>query len=278
MDPIGTQGAAKGPPRDLDVAPEGGPDFFSRLKMIAAAKDEAAQAYARLKIGNDVIAARADAEEQLRRAEEQLRRAEETKAAADEYSERARKEADGYVTVVRQDADKYPARLREEIDVAKAQVEETKQRALTEQAEVKQNKAELERLIAENTEKQRALDAKTAKFKSGLLELKREFGSDGDELSVPPLTEASCRRSSRSNDRTTALQSGGRRGLRNGGVDLGRRAGETALRATSCDPGLDRLLDRDLASPPADGGSAETLQMLIADLTAALDQKPMRPN
>ena len=57
--------------------------------------------------------------------------------------------------------------VREEIDVAKAQVEETKQCALTEQAEAKQNRAEAERLIAENTEKQRALDAKTAKFKSG---------------------------------------------------------------------------------------------------------------
>jgi hypothetical protein len=139
MDPTGTQGAGKGPPRDLDIALEGGPDFFSRLKMIAAAKDEAAQAYARLKIGNDVIAARADAEEQLRRAEEQLRRAEETKAAADEYSERARKEADGYVTVVRQDADKYAARLREETDVAKSHAEEAKQCALIAQAEVKQN-------------------------------------------------------------------------------------------------------------------------------------------
>ena len=107
MIPTGTQGVVKGPPRELDIALEGGPDFINRLKTLAAAKDEAAQAYARLKIGSGVIAAREDAEEQLRRAEEQLRRAEETKAAADEYSERARKEADGYVTVVRQDADKY---------------------------------------------------------------------------------------------------------------------------------------------------------------------------
>ena len=59
----------------------------------------------------------------------------------------------------------------------------------TEQAEAKQNRAEAERLIAENTEKQRALDARTAKFKSGLLELRRELGSDGDKLSVPPFTE-----------------------------------------------------------------------------------------
>jgi septal ring factor EnvC (AmiA/AmiB activator) len=91
--------------------------------------------------------------------------------------------------VVRQDADKYAARLHEEIDVAKSHAEAAKQSALTEQAEVKQNKADLERLIAENTEKQRALDARTAKFKSGLLELKR----DGHELSVPPFTEGELR-------------------------------------------------------------------------------------
>jgi hypothetical protein len=59
----------------------------------------------------------------------------------------------------------------------------------TVQAEVKQNKADLERLIAENAEKQRALDAKTAKFKTATLELKRDLGSDGDKLSVPPFTE-----------------------------------------------------------------------------------------
>jgi DNA repair exonuclease SbcCD ATPase subunit len=192
MIPTGTQGA-KGAPRELDIALEGGPDFINRLKTLAAAKDEAAQAYARLKIGSDVLAAREDAEEQLRRAEEQLRRAEETKAAADEYSERARKEADGYVTGVRQDAETYAARLREEIDVAKSHAEEAKQCALTAQAEVNQNKAELQRLIAENTEKQRALDAKTAKFKSGLLELQREFGDDGHKLSVPPFTEGELR-------------------------------------------------------------------------------------
>jgi DNA repair exonuclease SbcCD ATPase subunit len=172
---------------------EGGPDFINRLKTLAAAKDEAAQAYARLKIGSDVLAAREDAEEQLRRAEEQLRRAEETKTAADEYSEKARKEADDYVAAVRQDADKYAARLHEEIDVAKSHAEEAKLSALTEQAEAKQNKAEAEKLIAENIDKQQALEARTAKFKSGLLELKREFGDD--ELVVPPFTEGELRAS-----------------------------------------------------------------------------------
>ena len=87
------------------------------------------------------------------------------------------------------DADKYAARLREEIHVAKSHAEEAKQSALTVQAEAKLNKAEAERLIAENTEKQQALDARTAKFKSGLLELQREFGDDGHKLSVPPFTE-----------------------------------------------------------------------------------------
>jgi DNA repair exonuclease SbcCD ATPase subunit len=171
---------------------EGGPDFINRLKTLAAAKDEAAQAYARLKIGSDVLAAREDAEERLRRAEEQLRRAEETKTAADEYSEKARKEADDYVAAVRQDADKYAARLHEEIDVAKSHAEEAKQSAATEHAEAKQSRADLQRLIAENAEKQRALDARTAKFKSGVLELKREFERDygsADGLSVPPFTE-----------------------------------------------------------------------------------------
>jgi DNA repair exonuclease SbcCD ATPase subunit len=199
-DPIGTLGAGKGTPRELDVALEGGPDFINRLKTLAAAKDEAAQAYARLKIGNDVLAAREDAEEQLRRAEEQLRRAEETKTAADEYSEKARKEADAYVTVVRRDAETYAARLHEEIDVAKSHAEEAKLSALTAQAHANQNKAEAEKLIAENIDKQQALDARTAKFKSGLLELKREFGDDGDELVVPPFTEGELR----------ALNAGGR--------------------------------------------------------------------
>ena len=91
--------------------------------------------------------------------------------------------------MVRQDADKYAARLHEEIDVAKSHAEEAKLSALTAQAEAKQNKAEAEKLIAENTDKQQALDARTAKFKSGLLELKREFGDDGDELVVPAFTD-----------------------------------------------------------------------------------------
>jgi DNA repair exonuclease SbcCD ATPase subunit len=193
MDPIGTQGAMKGPPRDLDVALEGGPDFFSRLKMIAAAKDEAAQAYARLQIGNDVLAAREDAEKTLRLAENAKADADAAKADADAYSAKVRREADAYVAVVRQDAENYAARLREKIDVAKARVEETQQRALSVQADVEQNKADLERLIAENSEKQRALDAKTAKIKSGLLELQREFGDDGHKLSVPPFTEGERR-------------------------------------------------------------------------------------
>jgi hypothetical protein len=193
MDPIGTQGAMKGPPRDLDVALEGGPDFTNRLKTLAAAKDEAAQAYARLKIGSDVIAAREDAERTLRLAENAKADADAAKADADAYSAKVRREADDYGAAVRQDADKYAARLREEIDVAKSHAEEAKQCALTAQAHANQNKAEAEKLIAENIDKQRALDARTAKFKSGLLELRREFGSDGDELSVPPFTEGELR-------------------------------------------------------------------------------------
>jgi hypothetical protein len=188
MIPTGTQGA-KAAPRELDIALEGGPDFINRLKTLAAAKDEAAQAYARLQIGSDVIAARDDAERTLRLAENAKADADAAKADAEAYSAKVRREADDYSAAVRQDADKYAARLREEIHVAKSHAEEAKQSALTVQAEAKQNKAEAERLIAENTEKQQALDARTAKFKSGLLELQREFGDDGHKLSVPPLTE-----------------------------------------------------------------------------------------
>jgi hypothetical protein len=179
MDPIGMQGRHK-PISDLDLAELGGDNFFERLKVLAKVKEDAAKALAELKLGEDIVALHQNAERTLRAAEN-------AKADADAYSAKVRREADDYVTVVRQDADNYAA----EIDAAKAQVEEAKQCALAAEAEVKQNKAELERLIAENIEKQRALDAKTAKFKSGLLELKREFSSDGDidKLSVPPFTE-----------------------------------------------------------------------------------------
>ena len=185
MDPLGTQGRHK-PISDLDLAELGGDNFFERLKVLAKVKEDAANALAALKLGEDIVALHQNAERTLRAAEN-------AKADADAYSAKVRREADDYGAAVRQEADKYAARLREEIDVAKAQVEEAKQCALTVQAEVKQNKADLERLIAENTEKQRALDAKTAKFKNGLLELKREFGSDGDKLSVPPFTAGALR-------------------------------------------------------------------------------------
>ena len=50
-----------------------------------------------------------------------------------------------------------------------------------------------EQTVAEYTRKQAELDAKTAKFKSGMLELKRDLGSHADELVVPPFTEGELR-------------------------------------------------------------------------------------
>ena len=181
MDPIGTQGRHK-PISDLDLAELGGDDFFERLKVLAKAKDDLAKALAELKLGENVVALHEDAERTLRVAEN-------AKADAEAYSAKVRREADDYATGARQDADHYAARLREEIDAAKAEVEEAKRCTLTVQAEVKQSKTEAERLIAEYTDKHRRHDAKTAKFKSAMLELKRDLGGDGEKLSAPAFTE-----------------------------------------------------------------------------------------
>jgi cell division septum initiation protein DivIVA len=60
-DPTGTQGLGR-KPSDLDAAWEGGSDYNSRVQLLAAKKDAADAALRALNVGNDVVAAKQEAE------------------------------------------------------------------------------------------------------------------------------------------------------------------------------------------------------------------------
>lgn len=61
LDPIGTQGASKTAPSDLQLALEGGDEFAARMKQLAMAKADAETALQNLGLGRNIRQAQADA-------------------------------------------------------------------------------------------------------------------------------------------------------------------------------------------------------------------------
>lgn len=173
------------PKNDVEIAFDGGPDFMTRLQSLATTKDNAQKALEALNLGHDAVAALASAKEQLRSASE-------TKVEADKYAATTRADADAYAAKVRADADAVLAAAESTRQGAIAVEKETKTHRDTlasATVEAKQTQAIAEQTVSEYTCKQQELDAKTAKFKTAMLELKRDLGSDGDKLLVPPFTQ-----------------------------------------------------------------------------------------
>ena len=125
--PIGTQGRSNNSPHaDIDLAVLGGAEFAARLQQSANAKGEAAEALKLLRLGNDVIAARDEAQANLRAAQ-----------LAKVDAEKMRKEAADYAATTRANADAYATNTRAAAEAAHAAAEEAERRC---RGAVKSNK------------------------------------------------------------------------------------------------------------------------------------------
>jgi chromosome segregation ATPase len=141
-DPMGTVGAPRvAPESDLSIASRGGPKFMDRISQLAEASDRHEQALANLKLGQDVIAAHAEARRKLADADAKLAEAEKVIAQA----EQAKRDADAYAADARSKAD--------------ALVNAAKDKLVA--AEGKQSEAEatIERYNAAKAETERATEA-----------------------------------------------------------------------------------------------------------------------
>jgi hypothetical protein len=158
-DPVGTQGQK--PQTDIDIAMLGGDDFTARLASLAVAKEEAAKALQRLKLGTDIVAMRDDAQRKLQVAED-------TKAAADSYAARVRKEADDYFAATTKDIDDHSTRRRRALKAACDAAEEAKQNAVDDHAAAKSARAAAKQSAAEAADLKQLYERKVAKLKAGL--------------------------------------------------------------------------------------------------------------
>jgi chromosome segregation ATPase len=151
-DPTGTVGGASSRlDSDLALISRGGPTFVERLEQFAAAADRHEQAFAKLKIGQDAVAALDEAQRKLAEAGEMHKQAARTLADAQSKAKAqlAEAKADADRTVADADA------LKGEADKRLAQVQARE--AAAEQAIAKAERAEAEanRL---RTELQRKID------------------------------------------------------------------------------------------------------------------------
>ena len=156
--PIGTQGRSNNSPHaDIDLAVLGGAEFAARLQQLANAKGEAAEALKLLRLGNDVIAARDEAQANLRAAQ-----------LAKVDAEKMRKEAADYAATTRANADAYATNTRAAAEAAHAAAEEAKRDTAAARSKATRALAAAKQTEAEWVEKKRRLDGKIEKLKSVL--------------------------------------------------------------------------------------------------------------
>jgi hypothetical protein len=163
---VGTQGW-QSRRSDLDVVAAGGVDFARRLESFAHAKDEATKALSQLRLGNDIIAMREDAQ---RKQQEAL----DVKIAAESYAAKVRREADEYATAIRKEADEHRQRGRDALDVATSHAEEAKQSAMKDRAAAKSALAAAKQTAAEAVELKQRHEQKVQFLQSRLAEIRGE--------------------------------------------------------------------------------------------------------
>jgi chromosome segregation ATPase len=138
VDPTGTaglprRGADAAPETDLGLAVMGGPKFLDRLKQLADASDRHEHAFAMLKLGEDILAQRADAQQKLAAADAK-------RAEAQAVLDKANADADALMVKagqVKKDADSYASDKQCNADavLASAKDELAKAHRLQSQAE-----------------------------------------------------------------------------------------------------------------------------------------------
>ena len=135
----------------------GGAEFAARLQQLANAKGEAAEALKLLRLGNDVVAARDEAQANLRAAQQAKANAEKMRKEAADYAATTRAAADNYASVTRAAAEAAHAAAEEaRRDTAAARSKATKALAAAKQTE------------AEWVAKKQRLDGKIEKLKTAL--------------------------------------------------------------------------------------------------------------
>jgi uncharacterized phage infection (PIP) family protein YhgE len=167
-DPIGTVGMPRSgtpaaPESDLGLAVMGGPKFLDRLKQLAEASDRHEHAFAMLKLGEDILAHRAEAQQKLADAEAKHTEAqtvlEKAKADADALMAKAsqvKKDADAYAAGAKANADGMTTAAKEELDAAERKRAEAE--ALLEH--YNSAKAEAERATKAANDRHAALQSK----------------------------------------------------------------------------------------------------------------------
>jgi colicin import membrane protein len=155
-DPIGTQGRSSGS-TDIDLAVLGGAEFAARITALGNANGEAAEALKQLRLGNDVVAARDEAQANLRAAQQ---------AKAD--AEKMRKEAADYAATTRAAADDYASVTRAAAEAAQAAAEQAKRDTAAARSKAIKALAAAKQTEAEWVEKKRRLDGKIEKLKTAL--------------------------------------------------------------------------------------------------------------
>jgi chromosome segregation ATPase len=179
-DPIGTVGMPRSgtpaaPESDLGLAVMGGPKFLDRLKQLADASDRHEHAFAMLKLGEDILSQRADAQQKLADAEQKkaeaqavldkakadsealMAKAVQVNADADKYAAGAKLNADGVVGAAREELSIVERKraevegLIEQANAAKAEAERATKAANDRHAELKSKIARLHSFIEDVT-------------------------------------------------------------------------------------------------------------------------------